>query len=1140
MDLEAAVASLKKELRDNPRLKEVEEQVISKYGELFKLENIDNLTKEQFMEFLDIKNNHHWTIHRHNNHLTEDMESLHRSLKILLNEDEDLEKRIKKICADTSSVQQKYFKEGTFSPILLVTNPRKYPVYNGTVREAFKKLGIEIKESDPIWHKYPKVQKIIAELALKHGLTLWQIDWLWWRIIGSITFEDLKKFIQQDMQMQENYQPVVIKTLILEGGIASSEIIKESLLKYNESSPSNSMYNTVIKVLDNRKIIRREEGEIILNIIKEMTDVEEKEIIKLCDEKINEFSNINEDKIAICWPTDKDENKIELFADAIQEYGKTLWGVRWNISDSVKSQFPIKGYIYYKQKIIGIANITNFTSAEETKEDLSQRPEIQGYEESTHFLHIDSIKRCEPFPYTQLEMWDSDKELPPAPWQRIYVKEIKNSELENYWKISPGAEGEDWATQQSKGLTGIHFVDFGDLTGITEEELKEKIRIEYKESSVSAKVINTFIQIRDFLKIKEGDVIVANKGKSKILGLGKVVGPYKYRPELKHPHTFPVEWYDTVESSIPKQEGWMITVIPLKKEDFEKITKDRTNYLLLRYNPNKNTKWSDVFGEKYIFGKKANYKKVVRGTKAIWFDRQNGEYCFWGYGEVSSVIDDGESITATFDDFVQLGESETSPKKWTLDIEHKITKSPGFNIQNSILQINEEIYNKIVSDEIILDPADEPLSFPHETLESARIEIKKQLLIDDQTIDKIVASLYSGKNVLLTGPVGTGKTHLAQLLPKLVWDEVGGYYPETVTATSDWTTQDVIGGIFPKVKDADIAYIVQKGCVSDTVSRNWENKNSKSQKRVPISINGTNYKGVWLVIDEFNRANIDRAFGQLFTALEYNELKIPTTDIDKEFEILKIPKDYRIIGTLNTFDKHFLFRISDALKRRFSFIEILPPAYKDNKEEKRFVVEKAIDEFEHIQNELNIYSYQDVINDKNLVIVLDNLYDIMAFIRLSKNLGTALLISIFRLTLINYLTTKDWDKSLDYALTTSLLPQMESLHYWQLDSVMNFVGGRIQEMFRKYDVNKKPDVDRYEEELKNLAKYLKISNINKDAPKLVSKFRSGEMMSLDNLDELNPWQGKIKPVLKEFRTGLEALKKEKGYFDDDESQEYEE
>ena len=50
---------------------------------------------------------------------------------------------------------------------------------------------------------------------------------------------------------------------------------------------------------------------------------------------------------------------------------------------------------------------------------------------------------------------------------------------------------------------------------------------------------------------------------------------------------------------------------------------------------------------------------------------------------------------------------------------------------------------------------------------------------------------------------------------------------------------------------------------------------------------------------------------------------------------MDIPKDFRIIGTLNTQDKHFLFELSDALKSRFAYIEIDIPEFeeKENKME---------------------------------------------------------------------------------------------------------------------------------------------------------------------------------------------------------------
>lgn len=71
-------------------------------------------------------------------------------------------------------------------------------------------------------------------------------------------------------------------------------------------------------------------------------------------------------------------------------------------------------------------------------------------------------------------------------------------------------------------------------------------------------------QFKDFLSIKEGDIIIANKGYSEILGMGTVKGSYQYRPDLTFNHTYPLEWFDTKERDIlPRTGVWRKTVSPV-------------------------------------------------------------------------------------------------------------------------------------------------------------------------------------------------------------------------------------------------------------------------------------------------------------------------------------------------------------------------------------------------------------------------------------------------------------------------------------------------------------------------------------------------------------------------------------------------
>ena len=98
----------------------------------------------------------------------------------------------------------------------------------------------------------------------------------------------------------------------------------------------------------------------------------------------------NRSKTAICFPTDQGVEKIEKFQEFIDENDKAVWGVGWGVQQIQETDFPIKGYIYYRQKIIAIATITKCTEHNETTEsEHNLRPTGLGYDQDyTNYLHI--------------------------------------------------------------------------------------------------------------------------------------------------------------------------------------------------------------------------------------------------------------------------------------------------------------------------------------------------------------------------------------------------------------------------------------------------------------------------------------------------------------------------------------------------------------------------------------------------------------------------------------------------------------------------------------------------------------------------------------------------------------------------------
>ncbi len=137
-----------------------------------------------------------------------------------------------------------------------------------------------------------------------------------------------------------------------------------------------------------------------------------------------------------------------------------------------------------------------------------------------------------------------------------------------YWKIAPGENAWQWEECRDEGFIAVGWSELGDLSGLVREEFearRDELMAEHPDWTKEG-----VEQAWKFMQIREGDRIVANRGTTKVLGVGTVAGPYYFVPDNEHGHRVPVRWDDVTPRQV-KEEGWRRTLVELDKEKFEAI-----------------------------------------------------------------------------------------------------------------------------------------------------------------------------------------------------------------------------------------------------------------------------------------------------------------------------------------------------------------------------------------------------------------------------------------------------------------------------------------------------------------------------------------------------------------------------------------
>ncbi|RZB15802.1 DUF4357 domain-containing protein [Streptomyces sp. F001] len=226
----------------------------------------------------------------------------------------------------------------------------------------------------------------------------------------------------------------------------------------------------------------------------------------------------------------------------------------------------------------------------------------------------------------------------------------------------------------------------------------------------------------------------------------------------------------------------------------------------------------------------------------------------------------------------------------------------GLGLSDQELAEEAEAVERDPSIEIAALTARRELELPEPTEELAA-----ELLVHDVGwLGEIRDLLWDDRQLVLYGPPGTGKTYLALKLAEFL-----GGGPEQVKLVQfhpSYSYEDFFEGFRPQEdpETREVAFRLTAGPLrelADLASR-------EGNRHIPH----------FLIIDEINRANLAKVFGELYFLLEYRNKSVRLTYSSDDFAL---PPNLFVIGTMNTADRSIAL-VDAAMRRRFAFVELSP------------------------------------------------------------------------------------------------------------------------------------------------------------------------------------------------------------------------
>lgn len=230
-------------------------------------------------------------------------------------------------------------------------------------------------------------------------------------------------------------------------------------------------------------------------------------------------------------------------------------------------------------------------------------------------------------------------------------------------------------------------------------------------------------------------------------------------------------------------------------------------------------------------------------------------------------------------------------------------KHPGKAVTKTLTDITRYTdYVANLNDLFELEEEQESLEAVEEAFEPYTTEdFLQDVYMEEERYNTLKLLLLTKKNVILQGAPGVGKTYAAKRLAFSIMGEKDNNRVKMVQFHQSYSYEDFIMGFRP----TETGFVLKNGVFYEFCRKAAEDD-----------------RPYFFIIDEINRGNLSKIFGELFMLIESDKrgVELQLLYADEQFSI---PSNVHIIGMMNTADRS-LAMLDYALRRRFAFFDITP------------------------------------------------------------------------------------------------------------------------------------------------------------------------------------------------------------------------